>query len=419
MYTTLFRPSPRAAADATTVTAVATLDAALGAEWDALATGASLFVSRPYLRAVERDHATSPRYLLARDRGGRLVAALPCYGWDGGAAPALDHYDPFAMGGRWLLGERTEPAEWRPTLFVGTRSGYVNEWLVHPDWRDRTRVLVRRLLAAAARLGAGSGCRSLGAMWLTSTAARDVQACLRSRDRLLLGAGSATLDIGWDSFDGYLARLGPSRRHTVRRELERFRRSGLRVTEAGLADSADILGELASPLQAKYGHRMAAAALTEQFRAQADELDRESWVLLCWRRDRPVGFTCFFRWGDTLYGRAAGFDYDAVAGAAAYFNLAFYRPIAHAIATGARRIHLGLASWEAKVLRGARLDPHWLWIVPPTRWRSSWGRRVPPQVEGHRRWLEEMVRPVVGELPQRDWDPEAWRDPADPGGQGR
>ncbi len=357
---------------------------------------------------VERDRTTRARYLVARDRGGRLVGALPCYRWSGRRAPALDHYDPHAMGGRWLLGDRSPADEWRPTLFVGTRSGYMNDWPIHPDWRHRRHDLAASLLHAAFRFGADSGCASMGAMWLTTDAARDVCAARAGPRRLLLGAGSARLDVPWTTFDGYLASLSPSRRHTVRRELRRFGESGLHLAEARLSECCDVLGALSAPLQARYGHALSAAELAQQFRQLAAELDHHSRVLLCTRDGRPVGFTLFVGWQGTWYGRAAGFDYEAVRGSAAYFTLAFYRPIALAIAEGVSRIHLGLAAWEAKVLRGARLEPHWLWIVPPARWRGSWPRRVSHQVAHARGWWQERFRTLCGELPASEWDPGTW-----------
>jgi hypothetical protein len=59
------------------------------------------------------------------------------------------------------------------------------------------------------------------------------------------------------------------------------------------------------------------AELDKEFGRQARHLDDRSWVLICHRQGRPVGFTLFNRREDTLYDGAAGFDYQEVGGTAA------------------------------------------------------------------------------------------------------
>lgn len=361
-------------------------------------------VSRPYLLAVEGDPSLESFYLLALEGDSRLAGVLPLYRWDGRPVPAMDTYDPAEMGGGWLLGDRSRSAEWRPTLFIGTRSGYVNEWLVHPREGDRTARVLRPMLKAAVALARRDDCASWAAMWMTSRAAAQLAEALGPAAHLMLGSGSASLGASFASFDAYLASLSSSRRHAVRRERARFEASHLQVTEARLSECVRALAQLAAPLQARYGHRHSVAELEEEFSRQAQRLDSCSWVLICRREGRPVGFTLFYRWGDTLYGRAAGFDYQEVAGTAAYFNLAFYLPLEHAIRTGARTLHLGLASWQAKVVRGARLEPSWLWITPPRRWRSRWPELVRDQPSGVRAWLQQQVGGPLGGLDRPGWD---------------
>ncbi|MHB8555557.1 MAG: hypothetical protein ACYDCB_07885, partial [Candidatus Dormibacteria bacterium] len=65
---------------------------------------------------------------------------------------------------------------------------------------------------------------------------------------------------------------------------------------------------------------------------------------------------------------------------------------------------LGLASWGAKVLRGAELEPTWLWIVPPRRWRSAWPRLARGQPDSLRTWLEGELGRVTGGLAGPEWE---------------
>ena len=59
--------------------------------------------------------------------------------------------------------------------------------------------------------------------------------------------------------------------------------------------------------------------------------------------------------GDTAYAPYIGLD--AARGEFTYFTLAFYRPIADAIATGVRRFYLGTLLYAMKVRRGCHVVP--------------------------------------------------------------
>lgn len=74
----------------------------------------------------------------------------------------------------------------------------------------------------------------------------------------------------------------------------------------------------------------------------------------------PLGYCLYYLWGDTLFLRSAGFDYERLRNAAEYFNLVYYLPVRIAAAAGARWIHAGVEASEAKALRGALLRPLWM-----------------------------------------------------------
>lgn len=88
-------------------------------------------------------------------------------------------------------------------------------------------------------------------------------------------------------------------------------------------------------------------------------LGDRSHVLLAIRDGEIIGFTQFFAWNRVLYGRVRGLD-DAIARAAArYYNLTSYHAIELAASLGCTALDLGCDSYEAKVRRGARLEPLW------------------------------------------------------------
>jgi hypothetical protein len=91
---------------------------------------------------------------------------------------------------------------------------------------------------------------------------------------------------------------------------------------------------------------------------------------------RLVGVAAFYAWEDVLYARFSGFDEERVAGRFAYFNLIYYRALDLAAELGARAIHLGRGSYEAKLQRGAVPAPLWTVVLPPASspdggWRAA------------------------------------------------
>ncbi|MGH7643525.1 MAG: GNAT family N-acetyltransferase [Candidatus Dormibacteria bacterium] len=399
MFQQLFRAAEPVELELETRASLGQLDRS---EWDRITERCGLYLSYPFLRSVEESTSTQCAYLLLRDRKGALVAGLPTYRWNGAPDPGLDHYEPFAAGARWVLGSAAQARPWLPTLIAGTRSGYATEFAVDPSWdRSRTSV-ISGLLRATAQLAERSEVASLGLMWLTSAAARELVDHLTRPEYLLLAGPNCAIDIAWRSFEEYLAQLSYSRRRSARRERERFQKSGLQVQFSDLYSSVDEIAPLAASLQRKYGHALRAREIAEQLQAQVRHLNSASRVLLCRRQGRLVGFSLLYRWGGVLYGRLAGFDYRATVDTDAYFNLAFYPPLQLALDEGLDRLHLGMATWRAKTLRGASLDPAWTLACPPGSVRGPWCRVVRAQGEGPGKWWAEQFPRQV------DWKAD-WR----------
>ncbi len=300
-----------------------------------------------------------------------------------------------------MLGGQIPADPWRPALLLGSRSGYATRFAVDAGSLAQRRAVVGWLMARAAELAEEWGAASLGCLWLTSHAAAELAPCLSRPQDLVLAGPNSEIALGFDSFDGYLERLSWSRRRSARREMERFRASGLRVSRSRLSACLAELLPLAAQLQRRYGHEAETGALEQEYLAQARWLDDLGTVLLCRRGDELVGFALWFEWERTLYGRAAGFDYAGVGDSAAYFNLAFYEPIRLAIERGLSRLHLGMASWRAKWLRGASFDPTWSLICPPDALRLQWDEARDQGGDADWRWWAEQFPAAVD--PVRDW----------------
>ncbi len=361
-------------------------------EWSLLARNLGLFASEPYLCAVERSSFAPTTYLLLRDGTGRLRAGIPCYLWDGGLDPALDNYEPFRMGGRWVLSKRARQELWRPTLLVGSRSGYRTSFILDQNWEGGTVELVTRLAQEVAVLAEEVGAQSVGWMWLSPNAASHVARCLEFPEDLVLGGPNCSIPLPAPSFQRYLEGLSSSRRKSARREMQRFATSGLTVERRLLSECAEEVVPLAANLQRRYGHQTDSAVLSAELRVQSELLDQRSTVLVCRDRGRAVGFSLLYRWEDVLYGRMAGFDYQTGGRAGAYFNLAFYEPIRLGYELGVGRYHLGMAAWQAKVMRGAILEPAWILVWPPPRVRGPWRRAIARRrgTPGEAEWWAEQ-----------------------------
>ncbi|MEW1655435.1 GNAT family N-acetyltransferase [Streptomyces sp. NPDC093707] len=163
---------------------------------------------------------------------------------------------------------------------------------------------------------------------------------------------------GWD---GYLRSLGHKRAATVRRDRRRFEAAGHRVERLTLEECCEEAGHLLACTEHRYGHPADAEVLAQSFEEQARAMRGRTEVFLARTADgRPLGFCLYYVWGDTLYLRAAGFDYEAVTGATEYFNLVYYLPLEVACERGVRRVHAGIEAAEAKALRGGRMRGLWL-----------------------------------------------------------
>jgi hypothetical protein len=186
--------------------------------------------------------------------------------------------------------------------------------------------------------------------------------------RLLRDVGVDTMPVALNSdawieipdgdWDNWLGRLSTGRRTSVRREMRRFEDAGYDVEETTLREAHAHVARLLARTEERYGRNPDVDALIRSFKAQGELAGEQGRVLLCSRNGRPpVAFCLFYRWRDTLFLRAVGFDYDELQSAGEYFNLAYYIP---AKLPGITCMHAGISAQEVKAARGAVLRPLWL-----------------------------------------------------------
>ncbi len=325
--------------------------------WDDLASGRSFYLSADWLRFADTDRVARSQYLgIGTD--GRLVAALSSH-------RATDEVDAGYVAARTLELPSAAPAVDGGVLTLGGRRGFLSGVLVAPDL-DRSAAaeylaeLIHRAVGTA--LGEGS------AWWWPYLITSDVDVVLAAGRRLggrarlgvhLVGADSV-IDLAGTTVDDYVVALPAKQRRTnFRREEQRFIDSGLEIRQVDLAEYWPRLGTLLAAVQQKYGHPQTADEMQARLRRQGEHLGSRAVVFACFDGDVIVGFALAYRWGDELALRVVGFDYQRLAGADEYAQLAVHAPVRYCYQHGLRRLQLGVASYEAKCRRGARVRPLW------------------------------------------------------------
>nr|WSY54639.1 GNAT family N-acetyltransferase [Streptomyces sp. NBC_00886] len=328
--------------------------------WDRLA-GPHLYASSDWLSFC---HGDDPDRVGAAFTGGvdRPRSAVPVT-----AVRTMDN--PFYQWHEKLTGLGL-PSPGPTGLMVGQHRGYHTQVLHDPDLSHD--LAAAELLPELRRLAAGTRTREL-----TGTPERDPVPCIAMYlDDRTVGAFrragvtappvllqlEAWIPVPEDGWAGYLENLGYKRSVRVRRERRRFQEAAYQVEHLPLEECCEEAGHLLACTQRRYGHPADAKDLAESFEAQARAMAGRAEVFLARTSGgRPIGFCLYYVWGDALFLRAAGFDYEAVTGAGEYFNIVYYLPLEQASGRGVRRIHAGIEAAEAKALRGGRL--HGLWML--------------------------------------------------------
>jgi len=167
---------------------------------------------------------------------------------------------------------------------------------------------------------------------------------------------SLFLDIEWSNFEDYLASLKHKTRLNVRREIKKFKESGITVDELSeFGDLAATLSNLNSNLFSKY-NKHKESPYDDSFFKRLNEFARDKSKLFIAKKDREVvGFCLSLRQGDVLDCYMCGFNYDVQTNTDfIYFNLVYYEPLKWAIKERIKRIHYRISAEEAKLRRGCK-----------------------------------------------------------------
>lgn len=319
-----------------------------------LTSGRGVFGSAPYLLFMERMRAEQGvRYVTCTDTAtARVVGICPVY--EGGASPGSywgpgQHYLRRAAG-------FSDDAAWTPGIFVGARSGYGWSFLVDGGLgQEGTGVLAAMLDAA---LESCDDEPAMAAMFLGDLG-RDQLCRVGAEDGdFLLAGATSVLDLRpWSCFEDYLKSL--ARPDNARREIRAFDRSGAVTRVLDLTDGMGVAAPLFTQLEDKYGGSSTPQAELVEMQRLWESMNEAARVIVAVRDGRTIGAALFLEWEGCIYVRQAGFDYARTGGAFEYFNLVYYGVVRHALRIGAHRVDYGMATYRAKLARGAVVEPLW------------------------------------------------------------
>ena len=380
---------------------------------DELTAGGSIFVGRPHIAATEGDAGLTRNHLVVEGSGGSLLGMLPTYLSLNPGSWEWDHFVRYVARDDGPEGREG----WHPILLGCPSPGYPNSLIVHPDLEERDRTsVVAALIRGFGELAGRLGARSASLMYLDAGSVADLAPFLGDGDAVLWSGADAAIRVQWPSFEAYLSWLPRKRRKEARREMKKFGAAGFDVSAEGLKDCYEEIAPLAGNLKRRHGSDLDDAHWARSFGRYAAELDDASTAYVCREGGDAVAFSLFSEWGDTVYVRACGFDYGRAGSNAEYFNLCYYLPLRHAIDRGASRLHLGLDAYEAKVSRGAKLDPLWSVVLGPKEPTSDWKRPLASFNRGRLDRYEAAFGPrAVGDLWSDGSRPRAWEPTAEAG----
>ncbi|HEU5470951.1 MAG TPA: hypothetical protein VFV67_09890 [Actinophytocola sp.] len=309
---------------------------------------------------------------------------------------------------RWQdqLARRGLPVPPPRGILIGQRRGYLTHVLSTPG--------ASRAQAARGILDAVRSMREPERVNGSAPAARIAMFLTTPDVRLLREAGVDTMPValstdawieippgGWESWLDSLGSRHRARR--VRSEVRRFARAGYRVWHRTLHEAHRDVARLMARTEARYGRHVDVDALSRSFRRQGELAGDRAEVLLCGKEDgAALGLCLYYRWQDTVYLRAVGFDYENLSGAAEYFNLTYYLP---ARLPGIRWLHAGIETPEAKAGRGATLRPLWLLDLSEHSVLSGHDRQVRRHNHAYLTGLRNSSPLVAGALDDELWQP--------------
>jgi predicted N-acyltransferase len=334
-------------------TCVDTIDAVDPKEWDSIVRERDILNSHAYQKAMEKSGVNDfrYRYFLFR-RAGKLVGHVSVGIFTFGLDVMVQ--DPIKS----MLGsiKRLFPGFLRITLIECGHPTALGTTFAVSDERDMPQILAL-LSGEMEKLARRERTSLLAVRDISDAEARRFSPLLRFGYRSTPNMANTLLHLPQKTFEAYLDDLIARRRREIKQRMKVFESEGCTVEKiydfGPYAEQIHALWEQTFRQATEYQREVLTVAY---FRNMTQLLPQRSFILLCRKGDRPIGFTMLLDAGDTLISTYCGLDYELNRSTFTYFVL-FYRSIAEAIAMGKEWLELGITNYNPKIEIGALPEP--------------------------------------------------------------
>lgn len=341
-------PTQRAAESAPRARIVDTITGLDPVQWDGLVGEGNFYNSFRWLQSLELANGAAPA--VVANRRGDLAGAIP---FRLGPSAGLGADSLFHL--RHFFSDVAGPWEGQ-FLWLGGRRAVFNDLICEPGGGRRDTLAA--MLACATEHVRETGLTGVVAPYVPVESACELAAC-HPDAHVLLHDADAAVPVPHSGLAGLMSTASRADRKEWRREMRAFATHGNRVEWAPLtADVTAAAAPLIAQTRARYGNRDGPEPLLAAFDAQrVSGLADSGIAALCYEKDRLVGVGISYGYGNQLYERYVGFDYERLTPSFQYFNIGYYEPIQWAAAHEFRLLRLTVSAADAKVKRGARLHP--------------------------------------------------------------
>lgn len=182
----------------------------------------------------------------------------------------------------------------------------------------------------------------------------------------LPGPARHIFDCDSPSYADYLATLPSRRRVRIRGELRKFEQAGAVTSHQQLDDSnIERIAHLAWRLEHRYDQKTTPGQLTSWFAAIARHIPTT--VFTARLDGHDFAMSMWLHHQGRMYGFHAGFDYELGAALPMYSVLGYHLPIAYGCDDPSVTVlEYGISTDRAKLLRGTRAMPQYLYVKPLT-----------------------------------------------------
>jgi predicted N-acyltransferase len=334
-------------------------------QWDAIA-GSSVMSSYGWLKTIEETYIDKilPQIFVITDSIG-IVGASVCYIFNKGSVFAnFDH----VIFGRFSKLARTLKLSFLPAL-VCSPFNHGSHFLFRKDLDPETILYARDRLIESIEETAKKN--RLPVTFINATVEEaQLGGLLQNHGcHKVLDLPLCYLDICWDSFNGYKSQIKSASKNnwkSIKREINKNRKEGVRIQQIeDVEPYEERIHELVS--MNIYAHNRLPFMCSKAFYKRLKEnLGNDATIYAAVKEGRISGVCICISKGSLSCATIVGIDHEMSGNDCTYFNLAYYRPIMDAIASGKTQINFGRGMYELKRRRGCKVKNIFFYYKPYT-----------------------------------------------------